>query len=164
MMTGVSLSVDIEDFRPLQRQIDGLLKRTRELRPLMEIIGAYLDYATKRRFLRGEAPDGARWLPSLRVQLGGGQTMVDSGRLRDSYGWRATDTSVEEGTNAIYAGILHTGGKIEAKGKALHFKIGGRDVFAKSVTIPARPALGLNADDISEIGSIVNDYIAGGLQ
>lgn len=163
-MSGVTLAIELDDFKPLQRQLDALLTRTRQLRPLMETIGAYLDYSTKRRFLRGEAPDGSRWLPSHRVLESGGQTMVDSGRLRDSYQWHATDTTVEEGTNVIYAGILHSGGKIEAKGKALHFKIGGRSIFAKSVTIPARPALGINNDDITEIGMIVNDYILGGVQ
>ncbi|MES8537205.1 phage virion morphogenesis protein, partial [Cutibacterium acnes] len=49
------------------------------------------------------------------------------------------------GTNRVYARIHQLGGKA------------GRN---RKVTIPARPFLGINADDRQMIGEILNDHLA----
>jgi phage gpG-like protein len=53
-----------------------------------------------------------------------------------------TKISAQIGTNLKYARIHENGGTIKPKtGQFLKFNIGGRDIFAKSVTIPKRPFL-----------------------
>lgn len=50
--------------------------------------------------------------------------------------------AVKIGTDVIYARIHEYGGVIKpVHARMLHFQIDGRDIFAKQVTIPARPYL-----------------------
>lgn len=70
--------------------------------------------------------------------------------------------SVEVGSNAKYAAIHHFGGVIRAKNAgALRFRIGESFVMKKAVTMPARPALGLNGEDEDHIMETTEDWIAG---
>lgn len=127
---------------------------------LMERIAAYGIFSTSRRFETGKGPGGEPWQKSFRALMEGGQTLVDSGRLQDNFGADVTATSAEWGTNTEYAAIHQFGGVIRAKSaKALHFQIGGAWVMKKSVTIPARPFLGLDAADETEIGAIAYAWL-----
>jgi phage gpG-like protein len=64
------------------------------------------------------------------------------------------------GTNAPYAGVHQRGATIRAKpGKRLAFRIGRATIFARSVTIPARPFLGVSQEDREEIVEIFRDHI-----
>jgi phage gpG-like protein len=97
---------------------------------------------------------------SLRAMLEGGQTLVDTARLRQDFGTEVTATSAEWGTNTDYAAIHQFGGVIRAKNaKALRFQIGGNWVMKKSVTIPARPFLGMDEADETEVVAIVDDWL-----
>ena len=97
----------------------------------------------------------------------GGKTLVDSARLMQSITSNASDTGVEVGTNVLYAAIHQFGGTIRAKtSRGLRFKIGkGRDASwatRQSVTIPARPFLGIDAEDEAEIIQIATDWLTPG--
>lgn len=48
-------------------------------------------------------PYGIRWRPSLRARLEGGHTLIKSGRLRQSFTWRADAKGAQVGTNVVYA-------------------------------------------------------------
>jgi phage gpG-like protein len=62
----------------------------------------------------------------------------------------------------IYALIQQKGGVIKpVKKKTLKFKVGGKWVSAKQVTIKARPYLGISKEDWREIGDTISDFIAG---
>ena len=90
------------------------------------------------------------------------KTLIKTGRLRDSYTREVGHDSVEVGSNAKYAAIHHFGGVIRAKNaKALRFRIGESFVMKKAVTMPARPALGLNGEDEDHIMETTEDWIAG---
>ena len=81
-------------------------------RPLFDEIGASLVVSTQMRFERGEGPDGNPWPPSLRAIVEGGQTLVDTARLKGSISHEASDTGVAVGTNVLYAAIHQFGGTI----------------------------------------------------
>ena len=58
-----------------------------------------------------------------------------------------------------FAHIHQEGAVITAKtAQALHFTVGGKSVHAKSVTIPARPFVGISAENAQEIEELVTDH------
>lgn len=144
------------------KALGAALARARSPRGLMDDIGAQLVKSTKARFQTNAGPDGGPWPQSLRARMLGGPTLVQRGRLRDSVTHEASDSSVAVGTNAIYAAIHQLGGKITAKtAKGLHFRLpgglGARTV--QSVTIPARPFLGVSAEDEGVIRTLVGKWL-----
>lgn len=156
-----SAGVTIDGLVRSQRAMAELLDRTGDLEPLMARIGAYGEESTVHRFETQRGPDGDPWAPSLRAKATGGQTLVDSGRLRQSITWRASRAEAEWGTNLIYAGVHQDGATIRAKsGGRLGFFIPGIGFRSpREVVIPARPFLGIDGDDEDEIDDIVRDYI-----
>lgn len=109
----------------------------------MDQIGRYLVASTLRRFERERAPDGSPWLKSARALAEGGRTLTDTGRLRGSIAHTVTDggRAVEVGSNVIYAAIHQFGGRA------------GRGRKAK---LPARPYLGIDERDRTNILLIVS--------
>ena len=130
-------------------------------RPIWDAIGNYGESSTRARFKKQAGPEGQRWKPSRRAQLVGGQTLVLKARLLRSITHKADNSGASWGTNVIYAGIHQFGGTIKAKGGgALRFRTpGGGFVTVKKVTIPARPFIGVNADDGREMLALTNDAI-----
>ncbi len=130
-------------------------------RELYDNIGAALVVSSQERFDTGTGPDGNPWPLSIRAMMQGGRTMIDTSRLRNSQTHEASDTGVEIGTNDIRAPILHEGGTITAKtSRGLRFRIAGQWITKQSVTIPARPWLGLDGDDETEIVRLSEVWLA----
>jgi phage virion morphogenesis protein len=134
------------------------LARTRSPRGLMDGIGREMVARTKLRFQAQTGPDGGPWPQSIRARVMGGRTLIQRGRLLESITHEASDSSVAVGTNTLYAAIHQLGGTIKAKtGKGLRFRLpgglGSRTV--KSVTIPARPFLGLSGEDEGVIKTLI---------
>lgn len=149
-----------QTFRIDMADADGALGRIiaagEDLTPLSDAIGSYLVQRTQQRFDEGVAPDGTAWKPVRR----GGKPLVVRGALRNSISHQADGAEVLIGTNVISAAVHQFGAVIEPKNaKMLAFRMGDRLVFARKVTIPARPFLGLGPDDIGEIEGITVDYI-----
>ncbi len=112
--------------------------------------------ATRARFRSQTAPDGTPWKPSLRAQISGGRTLTQSGLLADSISSQSGPHFAEWGPNRIYAAIHQFGGVIRPKrAGALRFALaGGGFATVQSVTMPARPYLGLsdeNREDLVEL-------------
>ena len=64
------------------------------------------------------------------------------------------------GTNVIYAAIHQLGGKIVPKNAThLVFRLATGVVLAKSVTLPARPYLGISDDDQEMIADTVFRFL-----
>jgi len=83
----------------------------------------------------------------------------ETGRLLGSLSRRADGNRVVVGTNVIYAAIHQFGGTIRPKsGGRLAFRLGRTRVFARSVSIPARPWLGVSDADRAEIMAIFQDH------
>ena len=111
---------------------------------MLDEIGGRLEASTRQRFEVGVGPDDVPWKPSLRAQEHGGQTLVDTARLRNSITHVVNGSELLVGTNVIYAAIHQFGGRA------------GRD---RSVELPARPYLGISGDDERAIDRIVLSYL-----
>jgi phage virion morphogenesis protein len=159
-VAGVSLKVTVTDA-PVKALFARLIAFGRDTTPVMGEIGGAMVASTQRRFERQAGPGGVAWKPSIRAATEGGQTLRLSGRLFQSLTHVATNGAVEWGSNVIYARIQQLGGTIRAKtAKALRFKIAGSWVMKQQVTIPARPYLGVDADDWREVDAILADHLA----
>ena len=158
----------IED--ELSPAIRARLQAAEDLTPAMQGIGDHLEFSTRRRFETSTGPDGVRWKPSTRFrQVGRGKSrrvesyqaekpLVDKGNLLASIDRAFTRTSATVGTNVIYARMQQLGGTITAKnGKGLGTPFG----VVKSVTLPARPFIGIDADDRTAIIDILIAHLEG---
>ena len=130
---------------------------------LMESVGDALVSGTLKRFSDQEDPQGKHWEPSARAAEEGGETLTDTATLRNSIDYAATSDKVMVGSNLPYARIRQKGGTIKPKkAKKLVFKgRGGKKVAVDEVTIPARPYLGVSADDMKEVRETISDFLAG---
>ena len=134
--------------------------------PAMRAIGAQLRQHVDERFEDERGPGGVPWPKSWRAREQAGQTLTDTARLRQSITFNAGPAMVEIGTNVRYAAVHQFGATIRAKtAKGLVFRVGrqrgGKAGFRRmqQVTIPARPFLGLDAQDIAEMDAIVARHL-----
>lgn len=158
----MAVSIRVTDDLPkLQPMFKRLAKLGANAEPLLAKIAFYGESSTRERFSTQKGPDGQRWKPSLRAQIQGGKTLTKDGHLGDSITSSADSKQAQWGSNRIYAAIHQVGGTITPKNsKALHFQIPGLGwVTRKSVTLPARPFLGISSDDLDEIMTMVRDYL-----
>lgn len=149
-MTGVSLEVEISD-KAVQQAFTRLITVMGDTTPIMSAIGSGLVGSTHRRFVSQKSPDGVAWEklnPEYKKTKRNSRILTESGRLRDSISHRAGRDQVTVGTNAVYAAVHQLGATIKPKSAShLVFRLASGIVLAKSVTIPARPYLGISDDD-----------------
>lgn len=160
-MPTASLIIDPSPIAELVRRLDAVDGDKRSV--LDGLGGAWLS-STLERFGSGIAPGGTPWKPSQRARQVGGQTLVEHGTLRDSNTYQVVgDDTVEVGTNVEYATAHQFGVTIKPKssGGRLRFKLpNGQWVSSKSVTLPARPFLGVDDADYVNFAEILRDHIA----
>ena len=140
---------------------------------LLRAIGVGLQHTTRDRFQTGTDPAGQRWralnpayaagrrYPDLPIL----QQAGDRGGLRGSISFRtdAAASTVTVGSNKVYAAVHQFGAVITPKAApALVFRLGGRLVHAKRVTIPARPYLGFGREDELVVLDAVDVLLPGG--
>lgn len=160
------LSIRIDDAE-LQAALARLIARSGSPAPALKAIGESLAESTRRRFETSTGPDGRRWAPNSPVTIaryvGGrsgkkGAALAGSkkplvGRTRllgNQIVWQAGAASVAIGSNRIYAGVQQFGAAARQFGKA------------PWGAIPARPFLGVSAEDKADILETVADFLAGG--
>ncbi len=131
---GFQIRVVKDDMTP---DLAKKLKAVKDPEPIWRAVGTQLVSLTKRAF-RDSSLRQTAW-PAKRS--GDPSNLIFKGVLLSSIRITALDAkSVTIGTDRKYAAIHQLGGVIRPKkGKALVFTIGGRTIFAKKVTIPARP-------------------------
>lgn len=139
MPVGVRVGIEIDDAE-LRAAIGRLVSRLSNPAPVLDNVGRRLVASTIQRFERQQAPDGTPWKPSQRAEAEGGVTLTDTARLRQSITHRVSGDAVEVGTNVVY-GAIH--------------QFGGRAGRGRSVMLPARPYLGVDAGDRRAILRIV---------
>ena len=139
-MVAQTISVEIDDER-VRKLAKALVDDLTNPRAAFDQIGRYLASATRARFEREEGPDGKPWQASIRALAEGGQTLTDHSTLRRSITHRVAGDgrSVDVGSNLVYAAIHQFGGQA------------GRN---RSVTLPARPFLGIDERDRNAIARI----------
>nr|WP_276608546.1 phage virion morphogenesis protein [Caulobacter sp. SLTY] len=156
--------------------LDGLLARLGHKLPLMRALGAYLRSSTRERFETQTAPDGSRWKPSIRAQLGGGVTLVDHGILRDSFIDSAGEDFARVGTSDVRAGTFQFGRTkdepVAAHSRTIRQAFGRPLASAVTVqvqahtrnpNIVARPMVGVSIEDREEIVGLASDFLEGGM-
>jgi len=169
---GARIHANVADIVRTRKGLARKLARAGRKDDLLHEIGLYLVESSQNRFEDQIGPDGKEWKVSGRVAASGGQTLVKDGHLRASITYRLRGGSVEAGSNLIYAGVHQKGATIRAKtAKGLIFQVPGKpgdnDVSyrrVQSVTIPARPYMGINAADRREIREIVEDHLREALE
>lgn len=144
-MSGVAMLTAHFDDGPIRRHLArlALLDAGGYRRARIEIgeyfVGEVLDNLQRQTLF-----DGSPMPQSRAAAARAGKTLVDKGRLRDSYVYQLTNAGVEIGSAVIYAAIHHFGGQTGRGGKTI---------------LPARPVLGMTADGEREIGDILVDEI-----
>ncbi len=132
---------------------------------LMTVLGSALADSTRLRFSSNIAPDGNKWAalnPAYAELRRPGPILVQGGHLRGSITFRPSAEEVKIGSPMIYAAVHQFGARIEAKNvKSLVFQMGagGGLVRVRAVTIPARPYLGISAEDEAMIEAETQAYL-----
>ena len=161
-MSGISISVTIED-RAVREAFRTLAFRLGNTRPVMAAIGVELVGSTHMRFVSQTDPEGNAWQalnPAYAATKRNSRILTESGRLRDSINAQAGQDEVRVGTNVIYARAHQEGAEIKpVSASHLWFRIGGDLIKADSVTLPARPYLGISSDDETSIAEIVFSFV-----
>lgn len=155
------LTITVDDAAA-QRWFGELQRRGADLTPLMRDIGEVLTESSQRRFSTGIDPDGVPWVP---LADGSGRTpLLDSGRMRDDISPHAEANAVEIRAGAKQARWHQEGTDpyviLPVKGKALKFG----DVIRRKVNhpgLPARPFIGLSAEDRQQIDRLAAAYLDG---
>lgn len=159
MASGVRLNIDGKEANGA---LSGLLGAVSDLRPMLKDVGEYVVGTTKERFRRSVSPEGQPWAPLnplYAAKKTGPGILRENGRLAEIVYQLASD-SVLIGSTRIYAAIHQFGGTIKPKSAAaLVFGLGGKTIFARSVTIPKREFLGLTDDDQAEIRLIAENFL-----
>lgn len=132
-----------------------------DMQPAMQEIGEILLLSIKQNFEQQGRP--TPWKRSRRVEQSGGQTLSDTGRLRNSFTVEANARQVAVGTNVEYAAPLQFGTRprIIRPNKARALKIPGIG-FRKKVKhpgMPARPFLMVQENDIKKIVRAIEDHM-----
>lgn len=148
MSGGVSVTIRVED-EGFRDALTRLLQRSANLQPVFAEIGSSLLAATEDRFEAETGPDGQPWAAHSAATLSrrgsSAKKLRDRNHLYQSLTYAAGRLQAAVGTNRAYARIHQLGGKA------------GR---GRKVTIPARPYLGVNADDRRMISEILTDHLA----
>lgn len=160
-MSGLGLTLTYDDLG-VRRAMEGLASVKADLAAeVLTPIGAQLEATTVDRFDSGAGPDGESWVPSLRARLEGGRTLVQFGLLRDSIHFVLDGDAVEIGSADVRAPIHQFGGTITAKTSGgLSFSLAdGSHRVVQSVSMPARPFIGLSAEDGRLVETIAADAL-----
>jgi phage gpG-like protein len=146
----------------LTATLDRLGDRFDDMTELMQDFGEYLVAATETRFADGAGPDGLPWAPKTPATLAAyargddpysTKPLVKSGGLSRSIFPRHGPRFVEVGSTLIYAAVMQGGA---AKG-AFGATKGGSPIPWGD--IPARPYLGISAEDETELVKIVGEWL-----
>lgn len=154
-MSGISIQIDVSDFGGVFRRLEPIFSF--EPTDLMSNIAGIGESQTRDRIsMEKTAPDGTPWKPNA----AGTSILMKTGTLLlASVASSATASQAEWGAAWEYAHVHQDGMTIIPKNKdRLAFTVGGVQVFAKEVTIPARPFVGLSDENIAEITRFVTNY------
>lgn len=158
----ISIDVTTDTLTPALRRAAEALE---DLTPLMQDIGELMVERTKDNFKTGTGPDGTAWAPRSQVTLDayarrgdtpkGGPLVGVTRALSTTIAYEADAAGVSWGSNMIYAAVMQFGAAQGAFGKTSR---GGPIPWGD---IPARPYLGIGAEDQTAILETIEDYLQG---
>ncbi len=157
-MAGARITLTLDDAA-LVRQLGDLIGALTNPEPALRSIGEELQRTTQERFDQGQkqAPDGTPWARNSPVTIarkGRDNPLYQRGNLQNTIRYQLRGaTGVEVGTNLVYGAAQQFG---MVKGYAGRTRRGAPIPWGN---IPARPYLGLSADDETEVVRILRDYL-----
>lgn len=151
------------NFDAVFRRLSDARGRLTDMLPVYQDIGEQVQRSTKSRFGRSEAPDGTKWRPKRPATIERYRQAKDpvslkpligpTKRLGNEIHYLATRAQVEIGSSLEYSAVMQHGA---AKG-AFGTNRAGRPI--PWGTIPARPFIGLSAQDERDILAIVDEHL-----
>ena len=167
-MAGVTLTPSFDDAR-MAAALGTLAGFGRSPGGVLGAIGVKLASNTWMRFREGIDPSGRRWAdyaplnPLYASHKYGPSILVGAGMrggLQGSITSAVEGNAVLVGSNKIYAAVHQFGAVIRPKvASRLRFTMGGRAITARSVTIPARPYLGLSDTDRADVFETLDGFL-----
>jgi phage virion morphogenesis protein len=158
-MAGAAVELDLKEIEGLARILNGAKLDSDDRAQLLHDLGVEMVSQTIERFDTQKDPEGNKWKELAQKTrdyytqngLGGGSLLVQGGGLRDSVTSEVQGGawSVLAGATMVYAAIHQWGGEIVPKTAAALFVPGYGKL--KKVNIPARPYLGVSAQDAADI-------------
>ena len=160
-MAGASIELAFTNERQVLRAVADMAAIGRQPEAVLWPIGEKLASNTRDRFDEGRDPQGNRWAPlsPWYLPFKRGPSVLKgaamSGGLQGSITSAVAGHDVAVGSNKVYAAVHQFGATIRPKraGGMLVFRDAGGQAWgaARQVTIPARPYLGLSAEDEDDI-------------
>jgi phage virion morphogenesis protein len=152
------ITIEIDDAQ-VRAVLDKLARRAANPRPALLEIGEELRESTLKRFASSTAPDGRPWAPNRPTTLarwrgGAKQPLIGAGKaLSTQISYTVTGNTLTVGSPMVYAAVQQFGAKRGAFGS------NRRGAPLPWGDIPARPFLGLSADDRKIIERIIRDHL-----
>jgi phage virion morphogenesis protein len=145
-----TISVEVDDAQ-IKQLLKELFDRASDLTPALKNIGEYMRFSTAGNFKLEKSPDGQPWKklsPKYAQKKAKAKAIQKklqfTGDLRASIAYSVSPRSVEIGTNK----------------KVGSYSLGAIHQFgAPRRNIPARPFLGLGADDRKQVLAIIRSFL-----
>lgn len=152
----VGINVQVTGLDEVEARLALIVRQVSRRDPsLAEVVGALVENQTRRR-LQDEkrSPSGVPWAPwspaYAATRHGNHSLLIDTGALQDSIQYLVDGDDIEVGSNLVYAHRQQEGDNFDSG--SLGDLVGG---------IPARPFLGVSAENATEIESAVAEYMDG---
>lgn len=151
-------TIDINGLKEVQQYLSNLELTDIKKQELLEDIGVLVIYQTKERFKSKTSPEGAKWAKWNRkyaLKRSNGKSLLeDQGDLKQSIVYKVSSNKLEVGSDEDYAATHQYGDKSIITRKT---KNGRSKPFNRN--IPARPYLGINAENEKEIEFEIIEYL-----
>lgn len=167
------------------KKLKAITQRMKKLKPILRVITEDMKNDVRSNFDNQHSYLGVKWEKSKRAVKDGGKTLLDTGRLYNSFTVKATNDYARVGTNVKYARVLNVGtlkgelwkGKVNVKShyrKIKYRKKNGRwaknkrkikvrEFYRKSMSpwgdIPAYNYMGINYKMEKNARKKINHYI-----
>ncbi|WP_257325611.1 phage virion morphogenesis protein [Pseudoalteromonas rhizosphaerae] len=149
-MAGARIDISTEGAAAVSDVLTQLVKNLDNLAPALGNVGEHLMLTHRDHFDEQRSPDGDPWQSLSPDYAKSKKKNKDkilrlNDILRDTFAYNVGDESLEFGTNMEYA--------------AMHQFGGTSDMIPRLAAIPARPFLGLSADDEIEVIEILSEFL-----
>ncbi|TMO98716.1 phage virion morphogenesis protein [Pseudoalteromonas sp. S3260] len=149
-MAGARIDISTEGATAVSDVLTQLVKNLDNLAPALGNVGEHLMLTHRDHFDEQRSPDGDPWQALSPDYAKSKKKNKDkilrlNDILRDTFAYNVGDESLEFGTNIEYGAIHQFGGT--------------SDMIPRLAAIPARPFLGLSADDETEVIEILSEFL-----
>jgi phage virion morphogenesis protein len=157
----ISFHLDAPEFRDA---INGWMRASRDPGVLLRPLRGRLASNAQDRFDAEQDPEGQPWpglSPAYAAMKKGAGILRESGILQRTVVGQVEGDALIVGSVMRYAAVHQFGATIRTRtAGALRFRLGSAHLVRRSVTIPARPYLGISAIDERDIFEHLTDFFA----